>query len=74
MDQGVIVSFERNYQKNLQEILLNCYEKYVNLTNFLKNITKDIFWTADAWNTVKLLCLRKARCPLLDITYEEDPT
>ncbi len=76
MNQGVIVFFKQNYQKNLQEILLNCDEKDVNLTNSLKNIPmKDvIFLAADAWNTMKLVCLTKAWCPLLDITYEENPT
>ncbi len=41
--------------------------------NCLKNIAmKDIiFWADDAWNAVKLLCLRKAWCSLLDITYED---
>ncbi len=29
---------------------------------------------ADAWNTLKLPCFRKTWCPLLDITYGEDPT
>ncbi len=33
-----------------------------------------IFWAADAENAVKLSCLRKAWCPHLGITYEEDLT
>ncbi len=63
IDQEVIVYLKRNYRKNLlQEILLSCNEKDVNLTNGSKNITmKDvIFWAADARNAVKLLCLKKA--------------
>ncbi len=37
---------------------------------------KDIiFWAADVWNAVKLSCLRKTWCLLLDILlYGEDPT
>ncbi len=75
MDQLVIVSFKRNYQKNLvREILLNSHE--ANFTNSLKNITvKDIiFQAADAWNDMKLSFLRKAWCPFLDIMYEKDTT
>ncbi len=33
-----------------------------------------ILGCTDVWNAVKLLCLRNAWCPLLDITYEEDST
>ncbi len=42
----------------------------------MKNITgKDvIFWVADVWNVMQLPCLRSVWNPLLDITYEEDPT
>ncbi len=32
-----------------------------------------ILWTADAWNTINFSHLRKARYPLLNVTYE-DPT
>lgn len=77
MDQGIIVSFKRHYRKNLlQEILLNSDENDVNLTNCLKKINmKDvIFWAAEAWNAVTVSCLRKAWCPLLDITYKNEPT
>lgn len=77
IDQGVIKSFKRNYRKNLlQEILLNCDENDIHLMNCLKRITmKDvIFWAAHARDSVKLSCLRKSWCALLDITYEDDPT
>ncbi len=44
--------------------------------NRLKNITmKDIiFWAADSWNAMELLCHRKAWYPFLDIMNEENPT
>ncbi len=35
---------------------------------------KDIiFWATDAWKAMKLMCLRKEWCPILNITHKENP-
>ncbi len=42
--------------------------------NCLKNIPMKnvIFWATDYGNAMKLLCLKKAWCLLLDTMYKED--
>ena len=73
MDQGVIVSWKRYYrQKLLQEILLNCDENDV-LLNCLINITmKDVvYWSAEAWQSVKASTLRRAWSKNLRVEFVE---